>query len=146
IYEFGRDGTKPYFWPLEASNNRQVTRSWPMLSNPPDASRDRPHQKSAWFSYGDVIPDGLEINHQRKGVEGIDFWSEGRDCGRIVCVRTGEGYNDQNRAWVTTRNEWLTPEGEKIMDETRKIQFFNWTTARLFIVDIDLHASVVPIT
>jgi hypothetical protein len=146
IYEFGRDRTKPYFWPLEASNNRQVTRSWPMLSNPPDASRDRPHQKSAWFSYGDVIADGMEIDHQRKGVEGIDFWSEGRDCGRIVCVRTGEGYNDQNRAWVTTRNEWLTPEGEKIMDETRKIQFFNWTTARLFIVDIDLHASVVPIT
>ncbi len=32
------------------------------------------------------------------------------------------------------------------MEEVRKIQFFNYPTARLFVVDIDLHASVVPIT
>jgi len=146
IYEFGRDLAKPYFWPLEASNNRQVTRSWPMLRKPSDESRDHPDQKSAWFSYGDVIPEGMEIKHKRKGVKGIDFWAEGPDCGRIVCVRTSKGENDQNKAWVTTRNEWQTPDGDKIMDEVRKIQFYNWTTARLFIVDIDLYASVVPIT
>jgi hypothetical protein len=146
IYEFGRDLAKPYFWPLETSSSKQVTRNWPMRNDGPDESRDHPHQKSAWFTYGDVIPEGLEIKHKRKGVEGIDFWAEGTTCGRIICVEAGEGHNDENRAWVTTRNEWRTPDGDKIMDEMRKIQFFNWTTARLFIVDIDLYASVVPIT
>jgi hypothetical protein len=146
IYEFGHGLTKPYFWPLEASNSRQVTRGWPMLRNPPDESHDRPDQKSAWFGYGDVIPEGMEIKRNRKDIEGIDFWSEGPDCGRIVCVGTDGGHNNQNRAWVTTYNEWRTPGDDKVMDEVRKIQFFNYTTARLFIVDIDLHASVVPIT
>jgi hypothetical protein len=146
IYEFGNDLAKPYFWPLESSSNKQVTRSWPMLKDPPDRSRDHPHQKSAWFTYGDVIPEGMEIKNKRKGVEGIDFWSEGPGCGRIVCVSVGDGHNDQNRAWVTTRNEWRTADGDKIMAEVRKIQFFNYTTTRAFVVDIDLHASVVPIT
>lgn len=145
IYEFGGELAKPYFWPLETSSSRQVTRSWPMLKDSPDESRDHPHQKSAWFTYGDIIPEGVKYK-KKKGVEGIDFWAEGPDCGRIVCVRTSEGRNDENRAWVTTYNEWRTPAGDKIMDETRKIQFYNWTTARLFIVDIDLHASVTPIT
>ncbi|HEY7427715.1 MAG TPA: PmoA family protein [Gemmataceae bacterium] len=146
IYEFGRDLAKPYFWPLETSSSKQVTRSWPMRKDGPDESRDHPHQKSAWFTYGDVIPEGMEIKHKREKVEGIDFWSEGAGCGRIICVEAGEGHNDENHAWVTTRNEWRTADGDKIMDEVRKIQFFNYTTARLFIVDIDLRASALPIT
>ncbi len=31
IYEYGGDLAKPYFWPLNASNNKHVTRDWPML-------------------------------------------------------------------------------------------------------------------
>jgi Methane oxygenase PmoA len=146
IYEFGQYLFKPYFWPLEASNSKQVTRSWPMIKDAPDTSRDHPHQKSAWFGYGDVIPVGMKLKRKVKGVEGVDFWSESDNAGRIVCTRVGEGNNDENRAWVTTYNEWQTADGDKVLDETRKIQFFNYTTARLFVVDIDLHASVVPIT
>jgi hypothetical protein len=146
IYEFGRTLQKPYFWPLECSNNKQVTRSWPMLPAAPGGSIDHPHQKSAWFTHGDVIPEGMELKRKVKGVEGVDLWSENPNAGRIVCVRTSEGGNDENRAWVTTYNEWRTPDGDKILDEVRKIQFYNYTTARLFVVDIDLHASVVPIT
>src|SRR5262249_8140144 len=132
IYEFGSDLAKPYFWPLETSSSKQITRSWPMRKDGPDESRDHPHQKSAWFTYGDVIPEGMEIKHKRKGVEGIDFWAEGEDCGRIVCVETSEGHNDENHAWVKTLNEWRTPDGDKIMDEMRKIQFYNFATSRLF--------------
>jgi len=146
IYEFGRDLQKPYFWPLESSSSKQVTRSWPMLPPKPGGSIDHPHQKSAWFTYGDVIPEGMKLKRKVKGVEGVDCWSENPNAGRIVCTRTSEGGNDENRAWVTTYNEWRTPDGDKILEETRKIQFFNYTTVRLFVVDIDLHASVVPIT
>jgi hypothetical protein len=146
IYEFGQGLAKPYFWPLQASNNKQVTRSWPMLTTRPSGSTDSPHHKSAWFGFGDVIPEGMSLERKVKGVEGVDFWSETPDSGRIVCVSVRDDKTDQNRAWATTRNEWRTADGDKIMDETRKIQFINYETARLFVLDIDLHASVAPIT
>src|SRR5262249_22183234 len=96
--------------------------------------------------FGDVIPEGVSLERKIKGVEGVDFWSETPNSGRIVCVSVRDDKTDQNRAWVTTRNEWRTADGDKILDETRKILFINYETARLFVLDIDLHASVAPIT
>jgi hypothetical protein len=141
IYRFGDDLFKPIFWPLTAPGGVEVTRAWPMRPLQKGGSADHHHQKSAWFTYGDVIPEGVEIKHKHKGVEGIDFWSEERDSGRIVCV---SDYRISHNS-VATVNEWNTPEGEKIMDEHRKIQFFDYKTARLIVVDIHMRA-VVPIT
>jgi hypothetical protein len=145
IYEYGPEATKPYFWPLNTPSNKHVTRDWPMRKAPPRGTTDHPHQKSAWFTYGDVIPEGMELKRKVRGVEGVDFWSEAPNAGRIVCTRISGLQNDPPRAGATTYNEWRTAGGEKIMDEVRKIQFFNYPTGRLFVVDIDLHASVVPI-
>lgn len=147
VYRFGDDLAKPILWPLLSPNNKAITRDWPMrpaLNGSP--KEDHPHQKSAWFTHGDVIPEGMEIKHKRKGVEGIDFWAEGPGCGRIVCVDTSDHRRDAYRVEVVTCNEWRDAEDVKIMDEIRKIQLFNFEKARLFIVDIDLCASVVPIT
>jgi hypothetical protein len=47
---------------------------------------------------------------------------------------------------LTAFIQWRTPENEAILEEVRKIQFLNYETARLFVVDIDLCASLVPIT
>lgn len=147
IYRFGGGLTRPILWPLKAPNHKEITRAWPMrqlLSRV--LKEDHPHHKSAWFTYGDVIPEGMAIKHKRRGIEGIDFWAEGPGCGRIVCVRVSDYYNNNNRAGATTSNEWRSADGVKIMDEIRKIHFINYETARLIVVDIDLHASVVPIT
>jgi hypothetical protein len=147
IYRFDGDLAKPILWPLRTPNNKEITRDWPMRPAPKGSPKeDHPHQKSAWFTYGDVIPEGVEIKHKRKGgggVEGIDFWAEGPDCGHIVCVSVKDS---RDRAGIITRNEWRDPDGAKIMDEERTIRFFNNDKGRLFIVDIDLCASVVPIT
>lgn len=147
VYRFGRDLAKPILWPLRAPNNKEITRAWPMNpatdSSPGSPKEDHPHQKSAWFTYGDVIPEGVEIKHKRRGVEGIDFWAEGPDCGRIVCV---EATGRRGGPGLFTRNEWRDPDGAKIMDENRTIRLFTSDKARLFVVDIDLYASVMPIT
>ncbi|HEY7428942.1 MAG TPA: DUF6807 family protein [Gemmataceae bacterium] len=92
IYEFGTNLTKPYFWPLQAPNHKQVTRSWPMLTTRPSGSTDSPHHKSAWFGFGDVIPEGVRLSRKVKGVEGVDFWSEKPDSGRIICVSARDGF------------------------------------------------------
>jgi hypothetical protein len=129
---------KPFFWPLLAPNGVPVTRE-------PDAPGDHPHQKSAWFCHGDVIPEGVEIKHKLKGIEGVDFWSEAPGHGRIVCTKVGAVDQVKTRGSVATFNEWRTADGVKLLDEARTITLYNLGEARLFVLDIDLTAAV-PVT
>jgi hypothetical protein len=145
-YHIAASVAKPYFWPLNAPNNLTVTRGWPMEKGLPNESTDHIHQKSAWFCHGDVIPEGLELQDKIKGVEGVDFWSEGKGHGRIVCTQVSEPKLDKNHGQITTRNEWRTAAGAKVMDEVRTLHLYDLGGARLLVLDIDLHASVVPIT
>jgi hypothetical protein len=145
-YHIGESAAKPYFWPLTASNGAAVTRAWPMEQATPGDSTDHVHQKSAWFCHGDVIPDGVELKQKVKGVEGVDFWSEAPGHGRIVCVHVSQPKNADDHATVLTRNEWRAADGVKIMDETRTISLYALGDSRLYVLDIDLLASVAPIT
>jgi hypothetical protein len=145
-YHVGEAVAKPYLWPLNAPGGVPVTRGWPMQTGLPKETKDHVHQKSAWFCHGDVIPDGIELKQKVKGVKGVDFWSETPNHGKIVCVSVGEPTAERNMAWVATKNEWRTADGVKIMDEDRTVTVRDLGDARLVILDIDLHASVCPIT
>jgi hypothetical protein len=145
-FHTGKDVAKPYFWPLNAPSGIPVTRAWPMEKAKAGESTDHPHQKSAWFCHGDVIPEGIELKHHIKGIEGVDFWSEAKGHGRIVYALERFIGRPRPRIAVETRNEWQTADGIKILDETRDIGVVNLGDASLFIFDIDLHASVCPIT
>jgi hypothetical protein len=148
-YHKGAAVAKPYFWPLNSPHGVPVTRGWPMVPAKKGESTDHPHQKSAWFCHGDVIPEGLDIQEKIKGIEGVDFWSEARGHGKIVCTQARlhqRGDKASNHARVATHNEWRTAGGMKILDEDRIIHLYRIGDARLFVFDIDLQASVVPIT
>jgi hypothetical protein len=145
-YHIGEKVAKPYFWPLFAANGSAVTRAWPMEKAGPGDSTDHPHQKSAWFCHGDVIPEGIELKQKVKGVEGVDFWSEAPGHGRIVCAKVGEPKNGKDHASVVTKNEWRSADGVKILDETRVISLYVLGDSRLYVLDIDLLASAAPIT
>ena len=58
-----KSGSKPILWPVIGPTGKRVTRNWPMDDTVPK-DRDHPHQRSLWFTHGDV--------------NGIDFWSEGK--------------------------------------------------------------------
>ncbi len=145
-YHIGDSLAKPYFWPLRSANGVAVTRAWPMDKAQPGGSTDHVHQKSAWFCHGDVIPEGLPLKDRIKGVEGVDFWSEAPGHGRIVCTHVDQPRSAKNHATVVTRNEWRTADGAKVLDETRTISLYKVGESRLYVLDIDLVASVVPIT
>jgi hypothetical protein len=136
---------KPILWPLNAPGGVPVTRAWPMGPAWPGGSKDHPHQKSAWFCHGDVIPEGIPYKKVR-GIEGVDFWSEGRGNGRIVCTSVGKPEGKGHLTWLVTHNEWRTADGTKILDEDRTITLHDLVGTRLFVFDIDLAASVCPIT
>jgi hypothetical protein len=145
-YHTAASVAKPYFWPLVAPNGVAVTRAWPMEKAAKGEQTDHVHQKSAWFCHGDVIPEGVELKAKVKGVEGVDFWSEADGHGRIVCVRVGEPHQEKDQAWVTTVNEWRTADGVKVLDEARTIHLYDLPKGYLLVLDIDLHASVAPLT
>jgi methane monooxygenase PmoA-like len=145
-YHKGPKVAKPYFWPVHGPKGVELTRDWPMQAAPPGGSTDHPHQKSAWFCHGDVIPEGLELTEKVKGVEGVDFWAEAKGHGIIRCTGAGTPQLEGNRCRLPTHNEWLTSGGAKVLDEERIISLFDFAPARLLVLDIDLHASVMPIT
>jgi Methane oxygenase PmoA len=146
-YHLEAENAKPYFWPLNAPNGAPVTRAWPMAKAEPGEKTDHVHQKSAWFCHGDVIPEGVELKQKVKGVEGVDFWSEADGHGKIVCVKVGDPEVAKNHAKVVTVNEWRMADDVKILDETRTIHLYDLgELGRLLVLDIDLTASVCPIT
>jgi hypothetical protein len=145
-YVIGPDVAKPYFWPLNAPNGQPITRGWPMAEAAPEDEKDHIHQKSAWFCHGDVIPEGIELKQKIKNVEGVDFWSEFPGHGRIVCTKVGKPLTADGHGEVTTVNEWRTADGQKILDETRVLHLYDLSGAYLVVLDIDLYATVCPIT
>ena len=62
-------GAKPVCWPIYSATGAEVTRRFPMETIDGE-KHDHPHQRSWWFTHGDV--------------NGIDFWSENEGHGTIV--------------------------------------------------------------
>jgi hypothetical protein len=137
---------KPHFHPLNGPTGKPVTRGYPMIPNDPTEAKDHPHQRAAWFTHGDVVVEGITPAKKAKGIEGYDFWTEGAGHGQIVCTAVSTSKTDKGQAMVVTSNEWRTPEGQKVMDEKRIIRLVDLGTAKLFVVDIDLHASAAAVT
>lgn len=145
-YQKGPMVAKPYFWPLNGPGGVPITRGWPMVEKQPDGTTDHIHQKSLWFCHGDIIPEGIEVKDKIKGIVGVDFWSENKGHGNIVCVDVGKPKIDKNHGAVTTRNEWRTADGIKIIDEVRTIHVHNFGTTQLLVFDIDMQASAANLT
>jgi hypothetical protein len=154
-YATGEKVAKPYLYPVLAPNGVPLTRGYPVEKAPGDDSTDHVHQKSVWFCHGDVIPEGIElkIKSANKADKGVDFWSEAKDKdgtprhGKIKVVKVEKPVqNAKNHASVETHNEWITPDGVKIMDEVRVIHFTDMKEGRTFVFDITLKATVCPIT
>jgi hypothetical protein len=137
---------KPYFWPLNVPSGEPIARGWPMTKAGPLDQKDHVHQKSAWFCYGDVIPERVRLRYRVPGIEGVDFWSEAAGHGRIVCTRVGPVEQGKGHAQVTTWNEWRTVDGVPVLGETRTIHLYDLGAAWLLVLDIDLHAGAGPVT
>jgi hypothetical protein len=147
-YHLAQTQAKPYLWPLNAPNGMALTRAWPMEPAPEGGSKDHVHQKSAWFCHGDVLPEGVALKHKIRGVDGVDFWSEAKGHGHMVCTRVGKPSSDPkhpDRAALETANEWRTADGVKILDEKRTLYLYDLGKAYLIVLDIDLQAGGGPV-
>lgn len=104
-----KSGTKPILWPVIGPTGKAMTRSWPMNADaPPSEKRDHPHHRSFWFTHGEV--------------NGVDFWSEGKNAGRIV-HREFARLASQPTPTIIAINDWQDRDGKKVCEERQTITF-----------------------
>jgi hypothetical protein len=125
-----KSGSKPILWPVIAPGGQRVTRNWPMETGVPgETDRDHPHQRSLWLTHGDV--------------NGVDFWSEGK--GRIEhreFVKVAGG----PVGTIVTRNDWLSPDGSKLICQDERTLRFGGDVARRWIdFDVAIKATQGPV-
>lgn len=122
-------GVKPIFWPVLAPDGKGLTRDYPMRDpNPkkfPFDSYDHLHQRSVWFTHGDV--------------NGIDFWSEfpSKSCGIIQHC----DFIEKTDSSFTTRNFWIQRPDKILLTDERKCSFGGDENGNWIDIEIKLIAT-----
>jgi len=122
---------KPFFFPMIGPTGESYTRAYPMESIAGE-DRDHPHQRSCWFTHGNV--------------NGIDFWGEAKESGRIRESARQMIVEGPVLGRMRTRDEWLAADGRKVLDDERLVTFYNTKSSRIIDFDIKLEATSGPVT
>ena len=120
---------KPILWPIIGPGGHEMTRAFPMEPGEGER-RDHPHQRSLWFTHGNV--------------NGVDFWGETRGRGEIIHreFRRAEG---GEVGVIETANDWQDAEGNKLLEDVRTLHFRASEEQRIIDFDITLTASEGPV-
>jgi hypothetical protein len=123
-------GTKPIIWPIFGPTGKPVTRPWPNEGKPQE-TKDHPHHRSLWFTHGSV--------------NGIDFWTDKpiEKRGRVV-HREFTTIKSGPTAEIVARNDWLSPQGKKVMEDQCRLLFGTDGTSRWIDYTVTLRASEGP--
>jgi hypothetical protein len=127
-----KSGSKPILWPIIGPTGKPMTRDYPLRDRAGEA-KDHPHQRSLWFTHGDV--------------NGANFWMQ-PDQGkagttkhlRFVKIASGKP------AVIVTENEWIGPNGQKICQDERTLRFDTDDAARWIDFDVTVKATDGPVT
>jgi len=118
---------KPYLYPLIGPSGAGMTRNFPMAS-PEGEEHDHPHHRSLWFGHGSV--------------NGVDFWNETPDSGRIVHDKFTGIRGGSDKGIIRSRNKWLAPNGNVVCTDERLMTFYNTgTNARMLDFEITIYAD-----
>lgn len=135
-------GTKPILWPIIGPTGAAMTRAYPMQELPGE-KHDHPHQRSLWFTHGDV--------------NGIDFWSEPisykagkmpseKRFGAIVHREFLAVESRDGTAMIRTANDWVDAQDKKQCEDVRSVTFRTEGDARIIDFDITLKATPGSVT
>jgi hypothetical protein len=137
-----QSGKKPILWPIIGPTGKPMTRAWPMDTSEVDAfkaangvkklaktdilTEDHPWHRSLWFSY--------------QSVNGNNLWEEHADTGSTK-HREFVSYSGGPQAKIVTRNDWLDPDGKKLLEDERTITCSTDGENRIIDFDITLKAT-----
>ena len=131
-YIFGDGATKPYCYPVLASDGTPLTRNFPMKKVEGEDT-DHPWHRSLYFGHSIV--------------NGVDFWNEnGGDAGKSPSAK-GHTAHDKlletssgEVGVIRTSDRWVAPDGKVICTDDRRIRFRATAEARMIDYEVTLHA------
>ena len=123
---------KPILYPILTAGGLNLVRRWPVEAAGPDEEEDHPHHKGLWFTHG--------------AVNGVDFWKEGPDAGRIVVQGTPATSSKDGTVTVVTSENWLAPGDKKICSSSTTITCGTERTDRWLDYAITITASQGDLT
>lgn len=123
-YVFTKGGPRPYFYPVIAADGTRINREFPM-ANVAGEEQDHPHHRSLWFTHGLV--------------NGIDFWTEQKDFGRIVHERLIESSSGETGV-IRATHRWESAEGKLICRDEVLVRIRAVPGGRLLDHQITLYA------
>jgi hypothetical protein len=135
FYIGGKDLNRPYLHPLRSASGRIVNRSFP-AGQLPGESTDHPHHAGLFYGHGDV--------------NGYNYWAiqnvptapskADATMGRIALDRVVSVKSGAQSGAVDAVFNWFTPDGQKLLIETRKMTFYAHPTLRIIDFDFDFAA------
>lgn len=126
-----QDAAKPYLYPIYGADNLLMVRNFPMKKVKGEET-DHPHQKSLWFTHGDV--------------NGVDYWTEGQNKGKILHQNFRHLLSGE-KGVIESLNYWVKPDGISVqLKDQRKLEFFGDKSKRYLDVTICLTALGEDVT
>ncbi|WP_164104634.1 DUF6807 domain-containing protein [Candidatus Laterigemmans baculatus] len=123
-------GRKPILWPVIGPDGVAMTRSYPMGPTKEQEREDHIHHRSFWFTHGEV--------------NGIDFWAETEN-GGTTKHREFTAVEEGSTAKISTTNDWVGPDGKRVLSDERTLVFGDDGGHRYIDVDITLKATDGPV-
>lgn len=123
-------GAKPFLFPLIGPTGDRLTRAFPM-EEVEGETKDHPHQRSFWFTHGDV--------------NGVDFWSEMKNHGTIKETARSIAASGPVLGRLVTRDDWVGPDGVKVCEDERVLTVYNTRSVRVLDFAITIKASEGPL-
>ncbi len=122
-----KNAAKPYLYPVYGPNSQLMVRNFPM-KDLKDEEHDHPHQKAFWFTHG--------------AVNGVDYWTEGEQKGRIVHQNFSKIKCSGNTGIIASHNYWIKPDRKTVqLKDERAIRFFGTEQKRY----LDLYVRLTAI-
>lgn len=133
-YRWDEKIRRPVLFPIMSAGGNFVTRGFPIETRDGETI-NHPHQVGSSLVYGDV--------------NGIDFWNnstfrsaeELKRMGRIVLKEIVKTKSGVGHAELTTRCEWIHPNGKVLLYETTKLSFIIDGSKRWIDRDTTLRAA-----
>ena len=100
---------RPYFWPVNAPGQVQLTRAYPM-ANVEGETQDHHHHRSIYFAYG-------EVNE-------VDNWSEEKGHGYTVHKSVDELVSGPVFGRFVTTSDWTSSVGETLMSQKATVTVY----------------------
>jgi hypothetical protein len=131
-FYYGPDAPKPYLHPLRSAGGKIVTRRFPMENVPGESTTDK-HHRGVWLGF--------------KSVNGFNFWENefsynDKLAGKVVTRRIEEVKSGGDAGSFRGIFAWLSPAGEALLEEDRKMTFRDGGELRIVDVDLTLKALI----